>query len=114
MNKERDILILGIESSCDDTSASVIKNGYLLSNIIAGDDDMKTKMLSICILISAILISLSIAFSATFNFLAGAYDRYDFYVDGSRHTVYTFDKYTGDYAKNIILKDMSGNWNDMR
>jgi N6-L-threonylcarbamoyladenine synthase len=36
MNKEKDILILGIESSCDDTSASVIKNGFLLSNIIAG------------------------------------------------------------------------------
>ena len=36
MDKEKDILILGIESSCDDTSASVIKNGYLLSNIIAG------------------------------------------------------------------------------
>lgn len=27
--------ILGIESSCDDTSAAVIKNGFLLSNIIA-------------------------------------------------------------------------------
>ena len=36
MNTENDIIILGIESSCDDTSASVIKNGYLLSNIIAG------------------------------------------------------------------------------
>ena len=29
-------IILGIESSCDDTSAAVIKDGYLLSNIIAG------------------------------------------------------------------------------
>jgi len=28
--------ILGIESSCDDTSASVIRDGVLLSNIIAG------------------------------------------------------------------------------
>lgn len=28
-------IILGIESSCDDTSAAVIKDGYLLSNIIA-------------------------------------------------------------------------------
>ena len=27
--------ILGIESSCDDTSAAVIKDGYLLSNIVA-------------------------------------------------------------------------------
>ena len=31
-----DIIILGIESSCDDTSAAVIKNGYLLSNVTAG------------------------------------------------------------------------------
>ncbi|HET6559617.1 MAG TPA: tRNA (adenosine(37)-N6)-threonylcarbamoyltransferase complex transferase subunit TsaD [Prolixibacteraceae bacterium] len=38
MDKEKDILILGIESSCDDTSASVIKNGYLLSNVIAGQN----------------------------------------------------------------------------
>ena len=30
-----DIYILGIESSCDDTSAAVIKNGYLLSNVTA-------------------------------------------------------------------------------
>ncbi|MCC8187634.1 MAG: tRNA (adenosine(37)-N6)-threonylcarbamoyltransferase complex transferase subunit TsaD [Bacteroides sp.] len=29
-------IILGIESSCDDTSAAVIRNGYLLSNVIAG------------------------------------------------------------------------------
>lgn len=36
MNKTSDIIILGIESSCDDTSASIIKNGYLLSNVIAG------------------------------------------------------------------------------
>lgn len=33
--KKKDIIILGIESSCDDTSAAVLKNGYLLSNIIA-------------------------------------------------------------------------------
>ena len=32
----KDIIILGIESSCDDTSAAVIKNGYLLSNVTAG------------------------------------------------------------------------------
>lgn len=30
------IIILGIESSCDDTSAAVIKDGLLLSNVIAG------------------------------------------------------------------------------
>lgn len=29
------IIILGIESSCDDTSAAVIRNGILLSNVIA-------------------------------------------------------------------------------
>lgn len=29
------VIILGIESSCDDTSAAVIKEGYLLSNVIA-------------------------------------------------------------------------------
>ncbi len=32
----KDILILGIESSCDETSAAVLKNGQILSNIIAG------------------------------------------------------------------------------
>ena len=31
-------LILGIESSCDDTSAAVIRNGWLLSNVIASQD----------------------------------------------------------------------------
>lgn len=30
-----DTIILGIESSCDDTSAAVIKNGVLLSSVIA-------------------------------------------------------------------------------
>lgn len=29
-------IILGIESSCDDTSAAVIKDGILLSNVVAG------------------------------------------------------------------------------
>ena len=32
---EKDIYILGIESSCDDTSAAVLKNGILLSNVTA-------------------------------------------------------------------------------
>ncbi len=31
-------IILGIESSCDDTSAAIIENGYLLSNIIANQE----------------------------------------------------------------------------
>ena len=33
--EEKDIYILGIESSCDDTSAAVLKNGVLLSNVTA-------------------------------------------------------------------------------
>ncbi len=32
---EKNIVILGIESSCDDTSAAVIRDGILLSNVIA-------------------------------------------------------------------------------
>jgi len=33
--RQKDTIILGIESSCDDTSASVLKNETILSNIIA-------------------------------------------------------------------------------
>lgn len=33
--QQEDILILGIESSCDETSASICKNGKILSNVIA-------------------------------------------------------------------------------
>jgi N6-L-threonylcarbamoyladenine synthase len=33
-----DVIILAIESSCDDTSAAVIRNGCVLSNLIAGQD----------------------------------------------------------------------------
>lgn len=32
------ITILGIESSCDDTSAAIIQDGYLLSNVIANQN----------------------------------------------------------------------------
>ena len=32
------ITILGIESSCDDTSASIIRDGFLLSNVIANQN----------------------------------------------------------------------------
>ncbi len=32
---EQNIFILGIESSCDDTSASIIHNGKILSNVVA-------------------------------------------------------------------------------
>lgn len=38
MEEERDIYILGIESSCDDTSAAVLQNGVLLSNVTASQD----------------------------------------------------------------------------
>ena len=33
---DKDIIILGIESSCDDTSAAVLKDEHILSNLIAG------------------------------------------------------------------------------
>ncbi|MDA8956302.1 tRNA (adenosine(37)-N6)-threonylcarbamoyltransferase complex transferase subunit TsaD [Flavobacteriales bacterium] len=36
--KNKSITILGIESSCDDTSASIIQDGYILSNIIANQE----------------------------------------------------------------------------
>lgn len=34
-NKDKDIIILGIESSCDETSAAVIHHNLILSNLIA-------------------------------------------------------------------------------
>jgi len=36
MNQKEDIYILAIESSCDDTSAAVLRNDSVLSNLIAG------------------------------------------------------------------------------
>ncbi len=33
---KKSIIILGIESSCDDTSAAIIRDGYILSNVVAG------------------------------------------------------------------------------
>lgn len=36
--EQKDIYILGIESSCDDTSAAVLRNGVLLSNVTASQD----------------------------------------------------------------------------
>ena len=35
---KEDIYILGIESSCDDTSAAVLRNDVLLSNVTASQD----------------------------------------------------------------------------
>ena len=40
---EKDILILGIESSCDETAASVVKNGRsVLSIVISSQIDIHT------------------------------------------------------------------------
>ena len=36
--EKHDVYILGIESSCDDTSAAVLRNGVLLSNVTASQD----------------------------------------------------------------------------
>ncbi|WP_371824275.1 tRNA (adenosine(37)-N6)-threonylcarbamoyltransferase complex transferase subunit TsaD [Lutibacter sp. A64] len=38
MIKNKSVYILGIESSCDDTSAAVIRNGKILSNVVANQD----------------------------------------------------------------------------
>ena len=36
MNEKKDVLILAIESSCDETAAAVVKNGReVLSNVIS-------------------------------------------------------------------------------
>lgn len=41
MKEEKDIIILGIESSCDETAASVIKNGRtVLSNVISSQIEL--------------------------------------------------------------------------
>jgi N6-L-threonylcarbamoyladenine synthase len=38
------MLILGIETSCDDTSASIVENGHrILSNTVSNQDDIHTK-----------------------------------------------------------------------
>ena len=43
MKNKKDILILGIESSCDDTSVAVVKNGReILSNVISSQIDIHT------------------------------------------------------------------------
>jgi N6-L-threonylcarbamoyladenine synthase len=38
MVKDKSIYILGIESSCDDTSAAVICNGKVLTNVVANQE----------------------------------------------------------------------------
>lgn len=42
MAASKDIIILGIESSCDDTSAAVLENGRIVSNITASQDVHKS------------------------------------------------------------------------
>lgn len=42
LDMEAGNIILGIESSCDDTSAAVIRDGYLLSNVLASQDVHKS------------------------------------------------------------------------
>lgn len=43
MSEEKDILILAIESSCDETAAAVVKNGRdVLSNVISSQIDLHT------------------------------------------------------------------------
>lgn len=37
-NKEKEIYILAIESSCDDTSAAVLRNDFVLSNIVTSQE----------------------------------------------------------------------------
>ena len=42
--KSRDILVLGIESSCDETSIAIVKNGRdILSNVIATQIDIHAR-----------------------------------------------------------------------
>jgi len=38
MSNNKEIIILGIESSCDDTSASIIRNNLMVSNEVAGQN----------------------------------------------------------------------------
>ena len=43
-NKNRDILILGIETSCDDTCAAIVKNGkMILSSVISSQNEIHEK-----------------------------------------------------------------------
>ena len=43
LRRNKDVLILGIESSCDETAAAVVKNGReVMSNIISAQIDIHT------------------------------------------------------------------------
>lgn len=43
MEEKKDIYILAIESSCDETAAAVVKNGReVLSNVISSQIDLHT------------------------------------------------------------------------
>lgn len=44
MNEKKDIYIMGIESSCDETSVSIVKNGReVLSNVINSQIEIHTE-----------------------------------------------------------------------
>ena len=43
MNEKKDVTILAIESSCDETAAAVVRNGReVLSNVISSQIDIHT------------------------------------------------------------------------
>ena len=48
-NKMKDVIILGIESSCDETSISIVKNGYIeiLVEEVTPSDEVEV-ILSVC------------------------------------------------------------------
>ena len=49
IEKQKDIYILGIESSCDETAASVVKNGReVLSNVISSQIALHTLYGGVC------------------------------------------------------------------
>lgn len=49
MEEKKDIYILAIESSCDETAAAVVKNGReVLSNVISSQIDLHTAIRRRC------------------------------------------------------------------
>ena len=72
------------------------------------------KFLGICILISALLISCAMVFNVIFEQRSNVPDRYSFYVDAARHTVYTFDKFTGECSKKNTDTFETEKWNDTK
>jgi len=79
-----------------------------------GQRKMNRKFLGICIVIAALLLSCAIALSTIVKLFEDMSDRYSFYVDADRHTVYTFDKYTGEYSIGNTKTIQYGKWNDIK